>query len=143
MTRALPIAVIVGSTLLAACAQQRVKGTLAELHEVRPDLQEAKVEQGLDKAMQSYRRYLDETPRSALTPEAMRRLADLKIENLQVKPEGAFTLKLEEVKAGQAYKVVLGIAPDAKKGYSRGTVSIKTNVPGETDLQVYFYALLN
>ena len=67
---------------------------------------------------------------------------DLKIESLQVKPEGAFTAKLEEVRAGQAYKIVIGIAPDAKKGYSRGTVSIKTNVPGETDLQVYFYALL-
>src|SRR5262249_38201328 len=55
--------------------------------------------------------------------------ADLKIENLEVKPEGAFTAKLETVKEGQSYKVVLGIAPEAKKGYSRGTVSIKTNVP--------------
>ena len=62
--------------------------------------------------------------------------------DVQVKPEGAFTAKLEEVKAGKTYKIVLGIAPDAKEGYSRGTVSIKTNVPGETDLQVYFYALL-
>jgi hypothetical protein len=68
--------------------------------------------------------------------------ADLKIESVQVKPEGAFTAKLEEVKAGQSYRIVLGIARDAKDGYSRGTVSIKTNCPGETDLQVYFYALL-
>ena len=30
--------------------------------------------------MQSYRRYLDETPMSAMTPEAMRRLADLQLE---------------------------------------------------------------
>ena len=30
--------------------------------------------------MQSYRRYLDETPTSAMTPEAMRRLADLQLE---------------------------------------------------------------
>jgi TolA-binding protein len=30
--------------------------------------------------MQSYRRYLDETPTSTMTPEAMRRLADLKLE---------------------------------------------------------------
>ena len=30
--------------------------------------------------MESYRRFLEETPESALTPEAMRRLADLKIE---------------------------------------------------------------
>jgi hypothetical protein len=68
--------------------------------------------------------------------------ADLKIENVSVKPEGTFTAKVEEVKGGKAYKIVLGVAPDAKDGYSRGTVSIKTNVPGETDLQVYFYALL-
>ena len=30
--------------------------------------------------MQSYRRYLEETPRTEMTPEAMRRLADLQIE---------------------------------------------------------------
>jgi Protein of unknown function (DUF1573) len=68
--------------------------------------------------------------------------ADLKIEDVQVKPEGAFTAKLEEVTGGKSYKIVLGIAPTAKEGYSRGTVSIKTNCPGETDLAVYFYALL-
>jgi hypothetical protein len=47
---------------------------------VRPDVQEAKVEQGLDQAMQQYRRFLEETPETAMTPEAMRRLADLQIE---------------------------------------------------------------
>jgi tetratricopeptide (TPR) repeat protein len=78
--RALPVTVVLGSTLLVACAQQRARGTLAELRDVPPDLREARVEQGLDKAMQSYRRYLEETPRSELTPEAMRRLADLKLE---------------------------------------------------------------
>jgi hypothetical protein len=69
--------------------------------------------------------------------------SDLKIENIAVKPEGAFTAKLEEVTPGKTYKIVLAIAPDAKEGYSRGTVSIKTNCPGETDLQVYFYAMLD
>src|SRR5688572_905939 len=44
------------------------------------DTSEVKVEDGLDKAMQSYRRFLDETPEGAMTPEAMRRLADLKLE---------------------------------------------------------------
>src|SRR5262245_44833168 len=78
--RALPATLVLGSTLLAACAQPRVKGTLAELHDVPPDLQEAKVEQGLDKAMAGYQRYIEQTPRSELTPEAMRRLADLKVE---------------------------------------------------------------
>ena len=44
------------------------------------DTTEVTVEDGLDKAMQSYRRFLDETPEGAMTPEAMRRLADLKLE---------------------------------------------------------------
>ena len=45
-----------------------------------PDTTDVHVEQGLDKAMESYRRYLEETPKTAMTPEAMRRLADLKVE---------------------------------------------------------------
>jgi cellulose synthase operon protein C len=65
---------------LAACASRPPQGTLAELHLRPADLREVPVEQGLEKAMQSYRRYLEETPRTAMTPEAMRRLADLQIE---------------------------------------------------------------
>lgn len=73
-------ALVVGC--LAGCAERTVKtkGTLAELDDAQPDLQEAQVEQGLDQAMQQYRRFLDEAPESAMTPEAMRRLADLEIE---------------------------------------------------------------
>ena len=69
-----------GPALLAACADQPARGTLAQLHDVEPDVEEVKVEQGLETAMQSYRRYLEETPRTEMTPEAMRRLADLQIE---------------------------------------------------------------
>jgi hypothetical protein len=47
---------------------------------MRPDVQEVKVDQGLDQAMQGYRRFLEETPETSMTPEAMRRLADLQIE---------------------------------------------------------------
>jgi tetratricopeptide (TPR) repeat protein len=43
-------------------------------------VQEAQVEQGLDQAMQGYRRFLEETPETEMTPEAMRRLADLQVE---------------------------------------------------------------
>ena len=55
-------------------------GTLAELRNARPDVQEVKVEQGLEQAMQNYRHFLEETPQTAMTPEAMRRLADLQLE---------------------------------------------------------------
>ena len=72
---ALPLAV------LAACAHQVDRGgTLASLDQVRPDTKEVPVDQGLDRAVQSYRDFLQQAPQSNLAPEAMRRLADLNIE---------------------------------------------------------------
>ena len=55
-------------------------GTLADLHKVKPDVAEVKVDQGLDQAMLQYRRFLEDAPENAMTPEAMRRLADLQLE---------------------------------------------------------------
>src|SRR5437870_13404383 len=55
-------------------------GTLAQLRNMRPDVQDVKVEQGLEQAMQNYRRFLEETPETEMKPEAMRRLADLQLE---------------------------------------------------------------
>ena len=65
---------------LVGCATSSNKGTLAELEQVQADVDEVYLEDSLERAAQSYRRYLDETPKSARTPEAMRRLADLQIE---------------------------------------------------------------
>ena len=65
---------------MAGCASAPDGGTLAELRNVQPDVAEVEVADTLDLAMQSYRRYLQETPTSAMTPEAMRRLADLQLE---------------------------------------------------------------
>ena len=62
------LALIVAPTLVvAACAENPDKRTLASLHEVPADTDDVhvQVEEGLDKAMQSYRRFLDETPDSA------------------------------------------------------------------------------
>ena len=81
MRRLIPIALT--SALLVGCAAHRKVApttTLAELHKMRPDVQEVKVDQGLDQAMQGYRRFLEQTPETSMTPEAMRRLADLQIE---------------------------------------------------------------
>src|SRR5260370_165880 len=70
---------------MVGCAARPMKpvgtvGTLATLRNVRPDVQDVKVEQGLYQAMQHYRRFLEEAPETAMTPEAMRRLADLQLE---------------------------------------------------------------
>ena len=68
--------------ILAACASvsDRNRNTIATLRHEHIEIKEEKIEGGLEKAMLSYQRFLKETPDSALTPEAMRRLADLKIE---------------------------------------------------------------
>jgi len=66
---------------LVGCASSVPQaGTLAELETVAADLDEVYLEDSLERAAESYRRYLAETEDSARTPEAMRRLADLQIE---------------------------------------------------------------
>lgn len=66
---------------LAACTTTVEQGgTLAELEAMNPDIEEVYLEDSLDRAAESYRRYLAETEESELTPEAMRRLADLQLE---------------------------------------------------------------
>ena len=55
--------------------------TLAELRDAEPDVDgRARSKAGSTRPCQGYRRFLDEAPESSLTPEAMRRLADLKLE---------------------------------------------------------------
>jgi tetratricopeptide (TPR) repeat protein len=80
LRRVLPPAL--AAVVLSGCAShhQKVNGTIGDLRHVRPDLQETKVDQGLDQAMLAYRKFLESTPQTAMTPEAMRRLADLQIE---------------------------------------------------------------
>jgi TolA-binding protein len=73
-------ALLPAAVLAAACAGNPDRHTLAELRDAEPDMTEVRVEGGLEQAMEGYRRYLEEAPESSLTPEAMRRLADLKLE---------------------------------------------------------------
>jgi tetratricopeptide (TPR) repeat protein len=66
--------------ILVACASISHQETIGTLNHRHVEIKEEKIEGGLEKAMQSYQRFLEETPASALAPEAIRRLADLKIE---------------------------------------------------------------
>ncbi len=66
--------------VLISCSVTEEQGTLAELRDVELALEDTQVNDGLDKAMASYRVFLEETPESAMTPEAIRRIADLSIE---------------------------------------------------------------
>lgn len=73
-------ALLLAPALVAACAGSPDRRTLAGLHDVEPDVTEVRVANSLDQAMAGYRSFLEEAPESSLTPEAMRRLADLKLE---------------------------------------------------------------
>jgi tetratricopeptide (TPR) repeat protein len=72
--------ILAAPLMLAACSSVSSKGTIAELRHMEIEIKEEKIEGGLEKAMMSYKQFLEETPDSNLTPEAIRRLADLKIE---------------------------------------------------------------
>src|SRR5574341_1499964 len=65
---------------LVVCSSISNKDTIATLRHTHIEIKEEQIDGGLEKAMLSYQRFLEETPDSALTPEAIRRLADLKIE---------------------------------------------------------------
>lgn len=77
--RGLRWGVLVLPLLLGAC-QTTDTNTIAELRARRIEIKEEKIEDASGKAMESYRRFLKETPDSSLKPEAIRRLADLKVE---------------------------------------------------------------
>lgn len=68
------------SASVVACASIGERATLAQLHNVKVEVKEVQVEGGIEKAMQGYERFLADTANSPMAPEAIRRLADLKIE---------------------------------------------------------------
>ena len=124
---------IVGAVFLAACSGAPQKDTLATLHNVAPDLQDVKVEGGLDTAMHSYQRFLEETPETQRTPEAMRRLADLKIEK-EYGLNG--TGELLELPAPQAVDLPAGsAAATAKPTASIGAAGAAATVGSEQELE--------
>jgi tetratricopeptide (TPR) repeat protein len=72
----------IGAAVMAACATAPLEETIEDLNEVEADLETPPVEESVDDAEQSYRRYLETAPEGAETAEAMRRMADLQIEKV-------------------------------------------------------------
>ena len=77
-----PVAIVLTAygILVSGCASYGTEGTLGSLRTVEFEIKETVIDGSLDKALESYQRYLEETPETDMTPEAIRRLADLKIE---------------------------------------------------------------
>jgi len=124
--------------LLAACQPVSDRGTIAELRQVQVEIREEKIENGLDKAMLSYQHFLEKSPDSELTPEAIRRLADLKIE----KEYGSFTegdnpdgeAPIVE-KSSMEQDVPQGFAPVNATQESRALVNIPVHNESEADFE--------
>ena len=78
------ISIVVVSAFLGGCTAHHkpanTQGTLADLQKVAPDVKDAETKQSVDQAMEHYRKFLDESPETPMTPEAIRRLADLELE---------------------------------------------------------------
>ena len=121
------------SLLLFSCQTPGAKDTLANLRGAHIDIKEERIEGGLDKAMEGYQRFLEETPgSSALKPEALRRLADLKIEKeYGLLPEG-----------GAARRRNPGAVPDSPKAVghpharsSASTVPASAQIESQADFE--------
>ncbi|HHO59309.1 MAG TPA: tetratricopeptide repeat protein, partial [Thiotrichales bacterium] len=72
--------VVIAGLFLSSCETTSTSGTLASLNDVEFEVKEEKVDDSLERAMESYEKFLRETPETEMTPEAIRRLADLKIQ---------------------------------------------------------------
>lgn len=70
---------VLPALIFTACAIDQ-QGTIADLRDVEVEIVDTRIDGGLEKAMKSYQKFLQETPESARTPDAIRRLADLNIE---------------------------------------------------------------
>ena len=74
-----PVLLSVSFLMLISCVSSDHR-TIADLHDIEVEVKNVKIEGGVEKAMQSYQKFLEQTPDTSVTPEAIRRLADLNIE---------------------------------------------------------------
>lgn len=129
-----PAAISIGlfATFLAACGGTNTRGTLAELESVPAGIEEAYVEDALEQAARSYRDYLNETPKSALTPEAMRRLADLQLE----REYGVIRGPVQNAAArGEARTMMEVYRPASIAGRDSRDAGVPVPVEGESDAE--------
>ena len=88
--------------------------SIGSLRGQKIDVKEEVIEGGLEKAIAGYRKFLQDTPEAEMTPEALRRLADLKVQAV----EGVYdpnTQSIQYTKPGQSRVV----SPIGKKQSDR------------------------
>ena len=127
--------------LLASCATGSNKGSIGQLKDTKIDLADSKIEGGFEKAMQSYQKFLEQTPESSMTPEALRRLADLKIQKEYGTLKGA-TSNEKKATLDEARKIdrpaILNLpkiqpVPETGSAASTSSASTLAVIVGKTD----------
>ena len=125
---------------LAACSSS--KGTLAELRQVEIVVDKEKPAGTIDKAIESYEKFLATTDETPMTPDAIRRLADLKVE----KEYGAIPEAEPASRASAATKSVQqasaktepakkSAAPERTVAASASKTPVNGSQPPEVDLE--------
>jgi tetratricopeptide (TPR) repeat protein len=127
--------IVLASSGLFACATTTEHGTLAELQQVQADVKDVYLEDSLERAAQSYRRYLEETSESARTPEAMRRLADLQIEQAYgVLGSGEIVEMAAPETANAAASVVAEKTPSTRTGFTESELEFEQRATQREEL---------
>ncbi|MDT8283074.1 MAG: tetratricopeptide repeat protein, partial [Gammaproteobacteria bacterium] len=116
--------------LLISCATSNNEGTLASLDDVPFELKQEKVDSSLEKAMQSYEKFLSETAETEMTPEAIRRLADLKIQKEYQAQDAALAVQQEAVLTEKT-----GADLPAEKTAEHAEAPIANSAAQATDIQ--------
>ncbi|NOQ87762.1 MAG: tetratricopeptide repeat protein, partial [Gammaproteobacteria bacterium] len=126
LNNTLLLALLTGYILLVSCATTSTEGTLASLSDVKFVVKPEKVDGSLEKAMESYEKFLKETPETEMTPEALRRLADLKI---QKEYEVIDEARVQQQEEERVVDTTAADLPDAK-----GAVPIADSASQATDI---------
>lgn len=74
------VAALALASFAAACATTDEHDTLAKLRDIKVEIEDERIEDGIERAIEGYEQFLAATPDSPMAVEAIRRLADLKIE---------------------------------------------------------------
>jgi tetratricopeptide (TPR) repeat protein len=126
------IPIVFATAFLAGCAAHHkppTQGTLADLQKVAPDVKDAETKESVDQAMEHYRKFLDESPETPMTPEAIRRLADLELEK-------QYGIHTGEAKARPMPAPESAKAPASKPGRtSSKAAAVAKGGQGESDLE--------
>ncbi len=130
------LAILLQCAALISCATDGGHGTIAELDSIAVELKDVDVEGGLEKAMQGYQKFLEETPESQLTPEAMRRLADLKVEKEYGVVTGSMALQDNSEAPGINTRAVSSIGNSGNKGVEKPPATADAEMEKELEKRI-------